>query len=150
MRNIIFRKSLQWGVIVLFLGISISLVVAEIITTITKVMLDKFLVYYILLGLEILLAHICLIISKQQKKTFYFIFGYYLFFSIMAIMVMAPLAKQSSPAAINVSDPETISYYVKEINLGVLMILTLHYGYWALVMAKGYKKSPPCSIIWKK
>ena len=42
------------------------------------------------------------------------------------------------------------SYYVKEINLGVLMILTLHYGYWALVMAKGYKKSPPCSIIWKK
>ena len=138
MRNIIFRKSLQWGVIVLFLGISISLVVAEIITTITKVMLDKFLVYYILLGLEILLAH------------FYFIFGYYLFFSIMAIMVMAPLAKQLSPAAINVSDPETISYYVKEINLGVLMILTLHYGYWALVMAKGYKKSPPCSIIWKK
>ncbi|WP_337747667.1 hypothetical protein, partial [Victivallis vadensis] len=68
----------------------------------------------------------------------------------MAIMVMAPLAKQLSPAAINVSDPETISYYVKEINLGVLMILTLHYGYWALVMAKGYKKSPPCSIIWKK
>ena len=117
---------------------------AEIITTITKVMLDKFLVYYILLGLEILLAHICLIISKQQKKTFYFIFGYYLFFSIMAIMVMVSLAKQLSPAAINVSDPETISYYVKEINLGVLMILTLHYGYWALVMAKGYKKSPPC------
>lgn len=150
MRNIIFRKSLQWGVIVLFLGISISLVVAEIITTITKVMLDKFLVYYILLGLEILLAHICLIISKQQKKTFYFIFGYYLFFSIMAIMVMVSLVKQLSPAAINVSDPETISYYVKEINLGVLMILTLHYGYWALVMAKGYKKSPPCSIIWKK
>ena len=112
-------------------------------------MLDKFLVYYILLGLEILLAHICLIISKQQKKTFYFIFGYYLFFSIMAIMVMAPLAKQLSPAAINVSDPETISYYVKEINLGVLMILTLHYGYWALVMAKGYKKSPPCSIMEK-
>ena len=56
--------------IVLFLGISISLVVAEIITTITKVMLDKFLVYYILLGLEILLAHICLIYQNSRKRHF--------------------------------------------------------------------------------
>lgn len=151
MRDIIFRKSLQWEVIVLFWGISISLIVAEIIAMITKVMTDKFLIYFcILFGLEILLAHIYLIISKRQQKIFYFVFGYYVFFSIMAITVMAHLVKELRHTVINAPWSETIFYYVKEINIGVLMILALHFGYWALVMAKDYKKSPPCSIIWKK
>ena len=150
MKNKILRRVLQWGVIVLFLGISISLVVAEIITTITKAMSDKFLVcFYILLGLEILLAHICLIISKQQKKTFYFIFGYYVFFSIMAITVMVHPVKALYHITVDVPGADTVFYYIKEINIGVLMILALHYGYWALVMAKNYKKSPSSSIIWK-